>query len=304
MKNSCPVLCFATITLLSSFGLVHAQNACLQDAQHRWDRLSSNANLQAVQDVLLRRYAEFKQYSTTKPASVKARLSEDRYAVFDAVTRTMFTPLRLLDIATREMEPYGTILDYVYAVVGIWGVRLADPNGAHAFRLTVVADQDLREILGLMGGRANRRRTATETFYPSNYPSEGRHVLQPACEKQKGDDDPNYTAWSSIPTNELETVRLTGDWPKMQISYWDEATPYTLLEIDIDFHDAVHPFDWSSNKCHDTPSNSDPGVAHHPSDFNTRYAALLPPSIQRFAPPCVVHDDNHCEGEYRLYCTP
>ncbi len=150
-----------------------------------------------------------------------------------------------------------------------------------------------------MGGKSNRRRTATETFVPSEY----SHILLPVCEEDKGDDNPNYTAWSSVPTNELETVRRTGVWPKIQISYWDETAPYTLLEIDIDFHNGLHPFDWRGNDCHDTPSNSDPGIAHHPADFKMRYGTLSS-FAQRFAPPCTVYGDNHCAKKYRLYCTP
>lgn len=288
-----------TLTFLSARGAAHGQAPCLEGAQQRWERVQSDAGLQTVQGVLLRRYAEFKQYPTnaSDPTSVRETLSEDRYGVFDAVTRAMFTRLRLLDIATRQMRTLGRIMDYVYAVVGIWGVRLHDPDGTHAFRLTVVAAPELREILDQMGARKDRRQRAAETFGPSEY----SHILLPACEGRQGDDDPDYSDWDAMPASELKTVRLVGRWPKMQISYWNERAPYALLEVDIDFHNPAHPFRWSSNRCHGTPSNSDPGVADHPAEFETRYRSIMS-FAEPFAAPCTVDSDNHCAKAYESYC--
>ena len=288
-----------TLTFLSGLGVAHGQNRCLEEAQQRWERVESSAGLQTVQDVLLRRYAEFKQYpaGASDPTSVREALSEDRYGVFNAVTRAMFTPLRLLDIATREMRTYDRIIDYVHAVVGIWGVRLSDKDGTHAFRLTVVAAPEIREILDRMGGRPDRRRGASETFVPSVY----SHILLPTCEERQGDDDPDYSAWAAMPSRELKTVRQVGDWPKMQISYWDETAPYALLEVDIDFQDWGNPFNWSNNQCHETPSNSDSGVADHPPGVERRYGSTSFP--EPFAAPCTVDKDNHCAEAYDSYCT-
>ena len=299
MEKKSYVVCMgALFAFLSSVDMSYGQTNCFEGIQQRWTApVQSSTGLRSVQAVLLRRYGEFKGYNPSDPSSVRERLSEDRYGVFDAVTRAMFTPIRVLNITTRELRTKGSVIDCVYAVVGIWGVRLGDKKGAHAFRLTVVADPEIREVLTHMGSRRSRT-GETETFGRSRF----SHILVPSCQSGQGDDDPQYSAWTSMPEDELLTVRQSGRLPKIQISFWDRAASYALLEVDVDFHPWGVPFPWSRNTCHETPSNSDPGIADHPSDLEVRQYRL--PFASRFTAPCSVNRKNHCARVYKSYCIP
>lgn len=291
-------LLIAAAVIVSASNHAMSQEVCVQNviANHQWER-RSHSSLQQAQDMLLKRYAEFKQYTETKPALVRERLSADRLAVFDAVTRAMFTRLRQRDrISPFRLRTYGKIIDYVYAVTGIWGVRQGDTDGSRAFRMSIVVDPEFTELIRYTRG------THGDTFKPTLH--RFAHVLMPLCQPDEGDDSPNYSSWLRPPTRELRTVRQRGVWPKMQISYWNARGYRHVLEVDIDFHNGGNPFLRPNDfACHNTPSNSDAGVAGHPSDLNGRFGAVFP-FVKPFKAPCEVEAASHCAASYRTYCLP
>lgn len=288
-------LLLTTFAILGAFGQAFGQETCLQDVieTYQWER-ADYSSLQQAQDTLLQRYAEFKQYGQTDPARVRQRLSPDRLMVFDATTRAMFTRLRRGDLHTRRIRTYDKIVDYIYAVTGIWGVRLHDDDGSRAFRLTVVADPEFTALL------KDTRGTTGETFRPVL--ARFAHILIPFCQPNRGDDDPNNTSWLRPPARELRTVRQVGVWPKMQISYWDQPGYRHVLEIDVDFYNGGNPvFNPHDFQCHQTPSNSDPGMADHPSALQGRYASVFPFTMP-FSATCAVERMYLCQEVYRTYC--
>lgn len=234
-------------------------------------------DLAREQHRLLQGYASFKKYNAT-PESVRAQLSPDRLAVFDAITRVMFIPLN----GEQESEEKKRILNYIYTVTGIWGVRLGDADGRHQFRLTVVACPELIRIL------EDRKQ-----FYSSF----GGHLLKPFDTPHAGDDDPKYDAWHMW-CCDLATYRQRTHGPGLQVTYLRAYE--SIMEIDLDFDDSHH-----HGQCHGKPSNSDPGAIASDINGHSHIKHInfhAPNPGNPFEISCSVIPDNHCAETYQSYC--
>ena len=239
------------------------------------------SNLLDEQDRLLQEYAHFKEYDTTIPRAVERRMSRDRLAVFDAITRAMFTPL--------SREPNGMkIIDYIYAVTGIWGIRPGDEDGSRQFRLTVITCTQFATFLDNEG-------IQSRTFRPWPW----GHLLAAIKGPHTGDDDPNYVEWHKYRRSELRSFRQFGTVPILQITYLKEKRH--VMEIDIDFHDPYH-----DTQRHNKPSNSDPSAfvldGHSHADLLTQRYHVDSHHSFIFDAPCTTDPKNHDADAYQSYC--
>ena len=226
-------------------------------------------------DRLLITYANSKGDLDAVADDVEQGLTEDRRVEFHAVLRTLFTPI------FPQADPASPrLIDFVEGVTGIWGVRPDDDEGRHQFRLSVVFDPALAEILDGAGTNFRTR--------------EWGHVLMPG-----GDDDSGFTSFD-VRTDAESYEENTNLTPRIQISYL-RSDP-SVGEIDIDFYgvDLVGGFQnvFGGTSCHTSPSNSDPlsgeATGHsHLDEFNDAYRFFAEPLTSD----CLDFDD-HCEEVY------
>jgi hypothetical protein len=210
----------------------------------------SEPEVQNALDRLLLCYGSWKDLPQVVPRHIDVTLSTDRRSVFHAIVRSLFVEFRDSDNKRAGTRP----IEFVDAVLGIWGVRYGDSEGRNQFRLSVLLDQGI----------------VRELDAASNFQTVGGHVLLP-----DSDEDPNFSEHvfledgvssfkqtGAVPPVQIGIVRDRNRLPgelqtKLELSFPAFARGDALLgEIDLDF-------DWPfPSRCifqHNDPSNSDSG---------------------------------------------
>lgn len=199
---------------------------------HSFGQSQNDNDLTQRSNELLVTYATFKSYASKDAATTYNALTEDRRAVFDAIVRALFVPIK-----DKKGIVGKRVIDYVQEVRGIWGVRNNQSEGRYMFRLSMHFTPALKAVL------LNSSNIPKSTFTTG-------HVLLPR--PKGGDDDPQFTNFKPLlKESGVITFREAAD-PSLQISLvTDDAQ---VGEADIDFDPKGFPCG-----CHCKPSNSDVG---------------------------------------------
>ena len=240
----------------------------------------SDAELTEIRLKLLEKYGAFK-HDTSKPAEIHQKLSPDRRAVFDAITRALFVP-----ILDKNRKPTGKrVVDFAEEVRGIWGVRKNVTEGRFMFRMSMRFSSGLAAALEAS----------------SNIPrATGGHVLLPVS--TGGDDDPAFKDFKPLLKDggDVITFREATQEPKLQISLVNNDRQ--VGEVDIDY-DRIGLNLTTPNKvcgCHCTPSNSDVGSRKSSSKTDV-HLTMFNSDVPYFAAPLTSNwstPEFHCKSSY------
>lgn len=230
--------------------------------------------LAAARNRLLLTYSKFKSYGLTNPQDVYSqKLSPDRRALFDAVTRALFVGIENADGSSTKR-----VITLIEEVRGIWGMRPGEKEGRRLFRVSARFDA---------GARATLKAS-------SNIPQAvAGHVLMPVA--VGGDDDSKFTAFEIKAGGDVVTFRQRGQRPKLQLSLL--TNDERVGEIDLDFDAGCGP--WPIKDCHCKPSNSD--VGSHVASGEDNHLVMFNARVPLFSSPLSAAWKNtaaHCKASY------
>ena len=234
-----------------------------------------DSELAAARDRLLITYSTFKGYGLTNPQDVYAKkLTPDRQALFDAVTRAVF-----VELEDSKGEPTGQrVIKLVEEVRGIWGVRPGEKDGRRMFRLSVRFATGARAALSAS----------------SNIPGAlSGHVLLPVA--KGGDDSATFKDFQIEDRSDVVTFRQTGARPTLQLSML--SNDEHVGEIDLDFDKGCGP--WPIKDCHCQPANSD--VGSRTTSGTDQHSVMFTARVPFFSTPLSTTWSNsaaHCKATY------